>query len=145
MRIVRCHTAERSSSHVGRKPLNLVFWLGLRSSWFMTSNTRANSPEPPGPLPIRRLGQSLVNRIAAGEVCRVLTHVLRLTLKSQIIHRPVSALKEILENSLDASATSIRVTVKDGGLKLLQLQDNGCGIRVSLRTRYFTVIHVVMS
>jgi DNA mismatch repair ATPase MutL len=38
----------------------------------MASNTRADSPEPSGPLPIRRLEQSLVNRIAAGEVCRVL-------------------------------------------------------------------------
>ncbi|KAF4972647.1 hypothetical protein FSARC_796 [Fusarium sarcochroum] len=72
-----------------------------------------HSPDSPANMVLQALDPNVVNKIAAGE----------------IIVAPVHALKELIENAVDAGATSLDVLAKEGGLKLLQITDNGCGIQ----------------
>ncbi len=70
---------------------------------------------------IQVLDQNMINMIAAGEV----------------IERPASVVKELVENSIDAGTTKITITIEDGGRKLISITDNGCGMDAEDLARAF--------
>ena len=72
----------------------------------MPTSADINKPQ------IRVLSEELANQIAAGEV----------------VERPASVVKELLENSIDAGATLIRIDIEGGGKKKIRIMDNGMGM-----------------
>ena len=70
---------------------------------------------------IQVLDQITIDKIAAGEV----------------IERPASIVKELVENAIDAKATSVTVEIKDGGISFIRVTDNGCGIEADDGSRLF--------
>ena len=79
---------------------------------------------------ITLLSQETIDKIAAGEV----------------VERPSSVVKELVENAIDAKATAVTVEIKEGGISFIRITDNGCGIeRAQVPLAFFRAIRPARS
>src|SRR6187455_3622130 len=87
-------------------------WSRRRCNWFTKRLDFGGLSALSRPMPVRQLAENVINRIAAGEV----------------IERPASVVKELVENALDAGARKIDVLTDGGGRRLVRVTDDGAGM-----------------
>ena len=62
------------------------------------------------------------------KIIQLSTHIANLIAAGEVVERPASVAKELLENAVDAGASKVTIEMKDGGMTFLRVTDNGCGM-----------------
>ena len=71
------------------------------------------------------------------KIIQLSPHIANLIAAGEVVERPASVVKELLENAVDAGASKVTVEIRDGGMTFLRVTDNGCGIEKELLPHLF--------